>query len=374
MSNLKSKLNVKKEELDKHLSSLGLLTRKFGDMNITLHISGEKGTEELRLRALAAKEVLEKVDSEGEKIRNWLVERDGLEKELEELEGQKKVSLERKTQLYGEIGRKAYELFHQGRLEREQYGAVFSALEESFEKERSLEADIEAFEESKEKSPLLRKIPFGAKISMARNSLSGIRRDRDLLFRKAGEALFSRKQIDSVEDTGVLPLTAAFRETERSESRIAAAQSTIEKKLEAVLSRLEAAGAGKSGSKKLRELDQQREQSLLVLEESEKDYGAALLLMPELREHVRKQGDPSLLEEIEDLEGRVEDLRTNIAALESGLEAEAKREELEKQQKQLEKLTEKKHEIETDIKALKKAIADNEKEFERLSEAAGSTS
>jgi chromosome segregation ATPase len=373
MSELKNKLNGKRQELEKLIASLESMSRRFGGMNLDLHISGEKGTEELRLRALAAKEALEKIDSEGRNIRSWLAERESLEKELEELEGQKKESGERRVQLLGEIGRKVFGLFQQDRLEPGKFSTVFSALTESSEKERSLESNIMALEESKEKSPLLRKIPFGAKISIARNSLAGIRKEREQLFRKAGEALFSQNLIDSVEDPLVLPLIAAFRETERGEGELTAAQSVIEKKLEAADARLEAAEAGKSGSKRLREIDQQREQSLLVLEESEKDYGAALLLMPELREQVLKNGDSALLEEIAGLERREEELRIGIAALESGLEAEGKREELEKQQKQLEKLTEKKHEVESDIKALKKAIADNEKEFERLSEAAGTS-
>ncbi len=371
---MKSELNGKRQELDQLLTSLENIARKFGDMNINLHISDEKGSEELRLRALAAKEAIEKVEFEGKNIRTWLAEQESLKEELEELEGQKKESSERRVQLAGEIGRKVFELFQQGHPGHENLSTVFSALTESSEKERSLESDIKAFEESKEKSPLLRKIPFGAKISIARNTLSGIRKEREQLYRKAGEALFAQNLIDSVEDSKVLPLVAAFREADRKEGELTAAQSTVEKKQEAVAARLEAEGAEKSGSKKLRELNQQRDQALLLLEESERDYGAALLLMPELRELVSKKGDPALLEEITGLERREEELRISIAALESGLEAEETREELGKQQKQLEKLTEKKHEIESEIKALKKAIADNEKEFERLSEAAGSTS
>ncbi len=370
MSVMKNELSKAKHDLEALLVSLGEKSRLLGAGNLAVKISDESGADELRLRALSSRERLEKIDKEIRRIRALLSEKEDVERRIEELVASEKELSERRTRLYGEIGRKGFESYQKGTLTDERFSILFSEIGEYSDREKQALEELRDLEASKERSPLLKRITFGAKITLAKNNLTGLRKEQDKAYFKAGEALFGQEFASAIVDPQLLTLIATFRESERREEELRGERSEAEKKRQDLVTQLADAGADKNSTKCLRDLEQKRAEGETAVAESDRDYGATLLLMPELRELIRKEGDTSLLEEVAELEKNEEFLRTRIAALEAGIEAEEKREELEKQRTQLEKVKRKREELDTEMKEIKKRISEGEKELNRLLEVA----
>jgi DNA repair exonuclease SbcCD ATPase subunit len=371
MSNIKNELHEKQKRVEKLRETINERTRTFGKQNLELPVPGEAGAFELKQRALSLLTELTKVEESSEKIRSLLAASDNAENRLEELEAAEKDIREKKERAGTDCARICLELFLSGKLGKERFAPLFAELLENREKEKKVTAELSVLEEARERSPLLKKIPYGAKISLSRNTLSGIRKEQETLLRKAGTAFFEQKYDKNFEDPAITPLVAVFRENERRNRDIDKERKNLQAELQKTAVELEALDADRNSGKRLRELDRQKDELLTKIAEAQGDYGAALLIMPELRELAQKKGEASLLEEISALEAEQEELKDCIAALQYGIEAEEKQNELEKERALLEKLNKKRQELDTEIKELKRTISEDEKELARLEEAAG---
>lgn len=366
MTKLKKALEEVQTRLDTCKTDLRKETIQLGASSLDIPCGEDSAAMELKQRIAESDTKLKEQEQLAEKVISLQEKQTALQEERKELGEAKKESVERQTRLYEELGRKAFTVYRQGGFEENQFGDLFSRLTELSERRELLEQEIGDIEESRENSPLLKKIPMGAKISMSRSKLSTLEKELVKEYSALGKKLLEDEKHTILEDNQLLPLLAAWREARRKGEMAEERLEELLREEESLDTSLGELGAEKGGSKRLRELKDEQELIRRRRESLYYDYGAALLLATESRELIGKQGDAQQLDRVLDLETRQQELQDRSAALAAAIEAEEKGRTLEKEREHLEKITIRKKELESEIREQKKSISALESELNEL--------
>lgn len=377
MTGLRKQLQEVRGVLGEVTEALQGLTAQFGAALADSALDDEGAARELQEHLRGRKEILQELEEKQGRIQSLLSEQEEKEHSLKELKGGEKEISDRLELLHEELGRKSFEVYRRGFTDREKYGTFFARLDDLAQRKEELEADLSRLEEDREKRSFLKRISSSAKITMARGSLSGIEKEMKKYYAIAGRELLSQESPVILEEKALLPLLASCREVMRKLEDLEERESELQKEILALTNALAGLGVEKSGPKRLRELEKEQELERKRLQGVEHDYGAALLLMPRLRRDILQAPETDaarFLQEIEVLEGREEEQREQIAALEAAIGAEEKKKEIAGWNRELDSLTEKKKNLEQEIRDLKKQIQEGGEELKELQNRAGELS
>lgn len=308
---------------------------------------------------------IQHLEENREEIKEKLAKRRELEDRAAELESEHAEFVKYRSNLVQEIGKKAYGVYRSGTLSAEEFGPIFSEVENEHKAIEDKEREIREHEEQRQRGGIVKKLPAAARITILRNGIAKTRKRQNDAFSRAGEALLSSGKIEQIPEESVTKLTAQLKEYEDREEERAREIERTHAEREELMQRLNELCGSEAPEKTVKRTDEELSQLQDDLEKVAARLGESYLLQPQLRETAEGELQ-TVLSRIDDLEQQKSSHQEEIHTLQTRLEMDELQDKIRKKEYRISTLEKRVAEDKEKIQQLKDEMAGDTRRLEEL--------
>jgi chromosome segregation ATPase len=365
MDERKERIREHQQAVDQLDFSIKRQTAELGKLLLQLESFEEEELKRLWEEGGKLQEQIQQLETSREEIKEKLANRRELDERIEELENEHAEFVKYRSNLVQEIGKKAYGVYRSGTLSAEEFGHIFSEVDNEHKTIEDKEREIREQEEQRQQGGFVKKLPAAARITLLRNGIAKVRKRQEDAFSRAGEALLSSGKIEQIPEESVTKLTAQLKEYEdREEERDKEIEEAYGRR-EELNNRLSELCGGDPPEKVIKNSDDEISRLQEELDAAASRLGEAYLLQPQLREQA--EGElRTVLDRLDDLEKQKSSHQDEIHTLQTRLEMDELQDKIRKKEYRISTLEKRVAEDKEKIEKLKDEISGDTRRLEEL--------